>query len=656
MRKKTIVLMLGVLLMAFQVSGLLIAQSHSAPFAVVPDVGVWASRMGGGAYGYDSTNSSGQYSITDGITMPGEYLVEATAQGYINTEMNTSIASVNDTATVDFTLNRSAIIVGRVINNGGYGVVGARVELRKSGSFFYDSTTTDSDGKYYFVTNIETGSYYVNVSFSFLFETAAWTIVYGGNYSGLPTYSYMDAPYLDFGYVEGSSGLIAATAGAVSSVPDVVLDGSGIITGYVKDNLNNPMPYAAIRYESLETFDTKVVLTDSSGMYRISYGVVEGSYEVQPHSWGYIAGTETVNATQSGTVLQNFTMVKSASVSGHVLRSVDSKPLPEVQVQLMSEDFSYIQFAATDVNGYYAIGNGLGPGNYTAQAMLSGTVLNMTTFSLTIGETKTVDFTGDAYFISGTVYENVTQSSERVPYPDVDLDFVMPGIPGGSTSGDIDGMYEMVVPIELGTLGLELEADFTVDASQYNQTVVTYSVTIGADAAFDFALYPSPPSPPSPPSATIRGTIYGNAGPDLPFTHQVWHLTSLNYTFMVEVNTTSSISYVWGNLDGSGYVYVSVWGLGGTNGTLTIWIPLDIYFGPFSVDVFPGSFNVITNAQYNLTHQIIIVEYSHSYDYVYISSEHWVPEFATPIMVIVALSATSAIALFEKKRRTPKLN
>jgi hypothetical protein len=72
--------------------------------------------------------------------------------------------------------------------------------------------------------------------------------------------------------------------------------------------------------------------------------------------------------------------------------------------------------------------------------------------------------------------------------------------------------------------------------------------------------------------------------------------------------------------------------------------------------VSPGTSNVLQNAQYNSTHQIIVVEYSHSYEYISIDSEHWLPEYPAPALVMIGMAAIGAFVLFEKKRRTLKTN
>jgi hypothetical protein len=472
----------------------------------------------------------------------------------------------------------------------------------------------------------------------------------------MPTWTYKDAPYRTNGYVDAGSGIISATAGEVSSVPDLVLAGSGVVTGFVKDALNAPIPYAAVRYTSLTTFDSHVVLTDVNGIYKISYEVLDSQYEVQPFAWSYIADSVIVNATQAGTVNENFTMIKSGSIQGHVLRRSDNKPIPGALIAFTSEDYHYIESAFTDTAGHYQVNNGLGPGNYTASAKLTDLTLNITAFSLTTGETLTIDFKVDAYFISGTIYENVTGGPARVPNPSVDLNFIeLPFPPGGSASGDENGAYEMVLPIQIGTDGVTFQANFSLAAYLYYDAEFTRNVTVGNDATFDFALFPSPPVNELQ-SAKIMGTIYGTPGQELPFSHQVWHLTSFNYSFAVEMNSTSMVSYIYANLDNSGYLSLIAWGPEGTNGTLTIWIPLEFYFGPFNVNVYPGSFTVLQNAQYNATHQIIVVEYSHSYEYISIDSQSWLPEYAAPTLIMITMFATGGFALLEKKRRTPKID
>jgi hypothetical protein len=360
--------------------------------------------------------------------------------------------------------------------------------------------------------------------------------------------------------------------------------------------------------------------------------------------------------TQGETVVQNFTMMKSAVVHGTVLRIGDNKPIPGASLGFMSDSYTYYGGGYTDESGNYRVESGLGPANYSVYVFLESEIMNTTEITLGAGENLTLNFWIDAYFISGTVYENFT-GGPRVPYPYVDLAF-QDGFwppPGSSAEGDTNGIYEMVVPVQEGTGGMDFNSTFTVSAYGYNTTEVNATLTIGMDTTKDFILFKRPPPPPPPPSAKIIGTVYGYAGPSLPFSHQAWSMVSDNYTSMVELNASSSISYVYGSVS-SGYISFNAWGPAGTTGQLTVWIPKDLFPGPtFTITSYPPPDPTVISSTSNATHWIITVQYGHSSRYITFQSEQIIPEYTEPTIMIGLLSASSALVLLEKKRRMRSL-
>ena len=631
--------------------GLIIVPSSAVPGYVLSDASVNADRIGGGGGDYDWTNETGQYVIDEDIVV-GNYTVEASAEGYLDKKVNTTINSINDTKEVDIVLNRSAIITGKVVGASSDPVIGAEVTLYKNSTHpsYVDDTLTDWNGMYYFATDVDTGVYFVTVSFVFQSQYAAYPIVYGGNYTGLPWWSYVEAPYLDTGYVSGKSGYVSATAGSVVSAPDFVLDSSGVITGTVKNGRGDPMANAAVYAQNIDTYDSSAVLTDENGNYRIAYDITDGNYSLQAYSFGYISERVEIAATQSGTVVQNFTMISSATVHGHVYRNGDNRLVPGASVQLYGDGGLYMGYKTTDVDGYYSINTGLGPANYSVYVSLSYYPVNMTAdIAISAGEDVTLDFWIDAYFIDGTIYENETGPA-RVSGAEVSLEFPDPPFPpGGSTYADDNGAYVMAVPILMGTNGTESNAILTVSAYDYNTTALNTNLTIGVDYTFDFILFKTPPIPP-PPSATIMGTIYGIPGPALPSTYQWWHTTSGNYTYLVGVNASSGIEYVGGTVT-AGYVYVHVWGPEGTSGQLTIWIPVDLYPGHFTITSSPGPDPSEVSQVNNGTYTIVTITYGHSSKYIYFQSDVVIPEFPSPLLFAAVLMAGTAFVVFEKKRR-----
>lgn len=639
MRDTKVLLSTGVLLILLVCGPLILTSFSTTPSYALSDAYLQANQIGGSNVGYGYANSTGQYLIDQGIGV-GDYAVKASSNGYIDETINTTIASISDTKTVDFLLNRSAIIWGKVLGHSGQPVIGAFVDLKENSTGTYvNSATTDSDGQYYFATDIDTGAYYVTVDFSF------------SNFES----SYLDAPYLANGYVGNvQSTAVAVTAGSTAQIPDLVLNMSGVITGTVTDDHGNPIANATVTAMNVGTFHSSTVSADTNGVYRISYDIVDSNYSVEANSNGYVSDTSYVNAIQGSTVVQNVTMHPSATLHGTVLRQSDNKPIPDASISLFSDDFKYFGDATSNELGSYAINDGLGADNYTATLYLNGELQNESQgITLDYGQNITLDFTIQAYFISGKVNENST-TGPAVHDPHVDLTFEAdPSPPGGSTSGDTNGNYEMTLPT--GSLygadytGQEWNGTFTASADGYNTTTVNATITIGADMTIDFVLFKQ--STLKPPSATIVGTIYGNAGPSLPFSHQVWHLVSGASNFEVELNTSSSTVFLDGNVT-TGTVSIYLWGPEGTTGQLTIWIPKNLFPGPsFTVTSYPGP-NPTPSLASNSTHWIITIQYEHSFRDITFKSQQVLPEYPIPAILMVMLMVSSALAFLEKKRRT----
>jgi hypothetical protein len=259
----------------------------------------------------------------------------------------------------------------------------------------------------------------------------------------------------------------------------------------------------------------------------------------------------------------------------------------------------------------------------------------------------------NAYFISGTVYANYT-GGPRLSYPDVQWRFSIPYLVGGSTSGDVNGTYVLVLPVVTGTSGFSSGGNFTVSASGYNTTIVPANVTIGNGLTKDFVLLKSPPPPPPPPSATIMGTILGNAGPELPFSYEWWHLSENGYQFMVGFNTSSYIDFVFSSLSTKS-ILVSVWGPEGITGQMTIWIPDAILQGPFSVTSIPGPNPTMGTQTDNGTYTSVSITYGLSSKTIVFTSTGVIPEFQGPMALIAILFAT-ALAVFLQKRLRVRVN
>jgi hypothetical protein len=258
-----------------------------------------------------------------------------------------------------------------------------------------------------------------------------------------------------------------------------------------------------------------------------------------------------------------------------------------------------------------------------------------------------LDFHVPAFFISGTVYENSTQSGVTVPYPSVELSFAFLFQPGASADGNVSGKYLLTVPIQQVTEGQVYLGTLTLSAFSYNSTTIDHNVTIGNDVTgMDFALIKAPTIPPSP-SATIQGTVTGNAGSDLPFSYQKWYVPIGNSSFSVSFNTSSAVNYVYA-IPSSGMLDLSVWGPEGTQGTMTMWIPIVDIPGPFTVSSIPEPSPSIVSQTHNSTYYEITIDYAHSSHTIVFQSQV-IPEYSGPLLLVTMMTLVAAALIMLKK-------
>lgn len=606
---------------------------------------VSASQVGGEGGAYDYTNGTGWYEITYNIP-PGNYSVSTSAFGYLGSTLSTTVSSLSDEKVLDFYLNRSALIVGKVAGVGGEPVVGADVTLYENATSRYiASTRTDSQGLYYFASDVPSGTYYVKVGFEFPFTSPAWNPYYGQNYTGLPTYPYLEAPYLPIGYVRSDSAAFVAVSGTTNYAPLVSLNSSAVIKGVVKDAVGNPVPNATVYASSLWGGHYITAVTDPSGGYRLSYDIVEGVYNVRPYAYGYVGPSVDVNTTGASVVVQDFVMNKSASVYGFVRRSGDGRPIANTYLNIYSvegSDYGHVQSGA---DGYYSFGGGLTGGNHSIYVYVGSAYRGPYYVSLTDGAATRFDVDVDAFFVSGTVHmDNLTGP----PVGYAQLYLTLNGVPSVSTIygyGQSNGSFSIIVPVPEGYMGMPVTATLTAKNYNYNAAVRQLNLTMGTDASVDVAL----PSSATFGSAKIEGTVYGGVGPDLPSSMQWWHLTFANYTFTVGINSTSYVNYVYPYLL-SKELYISARGPEGIAGQMTVFVPDSIMQGPFTIDSSYLPKPTIVSQVDNGTYTAVTFTFTqHNYNYFYLYSAAAVPEFPGWMVLGALGSAVFVAAMAERK-------
>lgn len=336
----------------------------------VPVSGAMVVASGSEGSGFATTNSLGEYTITEGLKT-GNYTVSVIAQGYLYEEIeNVSVTVGHETSNINFYLHLSGGISGRVTD----AISGTPLQnilvvaSTTDGGTYGWSAVTDANGNYHIITNLATGTYNVTA-------------------------------VLPEGHVMKSVGGIAVTAGVEVTGIDLALERSGIISGRVTATpsgapLGNATVYAASEDGGYAGF----AQTNATGYYRMSSELGTGTYTVTAMygmSFGepvtgvnVVAGTETPNINIAIPVSPP---PPSGIISGKVT-DMSGQPIPNALVTAQGPAGS--GEAHTDGNGNYVISSGLGTGTYTVIASATGySPKNVTGVSVTVGEvTSNIDF------------------------------------------------------------------------------------------------------------------------------------------------------------------------------------------------------------------------------------------------------------------------
>jgi hypothetical protein len=239
------------------------------------------------------TDASGNYKMITNLET-GVYNVTVTSvNGYFTKTVNAvNVAAGVEANNVNFALDRSAIISGKVMNPSGLPVKGVTVTaISTGGTNFMGFALTEADGSFRIESGLGSGSYMVTV------------------YSGT-----------SFDQKSGVSATVGKETSGVNLTLDVTVQPSGIITGLVTDTKNTPIVGARVSAGS--GYDN----TNADGVYEISNGLPTGTYTVDVSAAGYQAQEKAGVSVTAGSTTSNinFKLAKipaasSGKISGKVL-------------------------------------------------------------------------------------------------------------------------------------------------------------------------------------------------------------------------------------------------------------------------------------------------------------------------------------------------
>ncbi|NIP66963.1 hypothetical protein GWN63_03895, partial [Candidatus Bathyarchaeota archaeon] len=208
----------------------------------VPVAGAMVTASGPEGSGFATTDSTGQYSISEGLES-GTYTVSVIALNYLRAEEEGVAVTVGEeTQNVDFHLQLSGRISGKVTDaTSGTGIENIMVMAVSSDGEYSWWATTDSNGDYSIATNLATSTYNVTA-------------------------------FNPEGYVTERISGVEVTAGEETTGVNLALEPSGIISGTVTTTDGDPLANATVTAVSGDGQYYGFTTTDVSGNYSISSG------------------------------------------------------------------------------------------------------------------------------------------------------------------------------------------------------------------------------------------------------------------------------------------------------------------------------------------------------------------------------------------------
>ena len=407
------------------------------------------------------TNGDGTYTIS-GLPS-GTFRVAANAPGYAMEYFDDKYRDNPDpvtvtvgetTGNVNFHLGIGATIQGRITDNITHEGVGGVVVNADFDNWGHGTCTNDQG--YYTLESVPLG-----IDFRMRVDAGQW------NWCGTPT-DYEDKFYINT-TDRGQAYVFNLTPATKDQTEiNIALDKFAFISGYVKDEANNPIEGAQIYTEWFGFNDQPQATTDEDGYYRVNVPS-SGQFSVRAVAPGFAmefyndAGRDWNNATMlSASPSQeipniDFELAKGGMVSGRVTEDDGVTPVARMRVGIDNMHPS----VCTDDDGYYTlIGvpvdapvmvttmGGMWCGNGDQYLQQSFGPITLTEAD----PNETVDF---LMVLGGTVSGLVTDAVSSDPVDNVSVNVGWDG-GGAGTCTNPDGSYTV--------FGIALDVEFTVSA------------------------------------------------------------------------------------------------------------------------------------------------------------------------------------------------
>jgi hypothetical protein len=359
-----------------------------------PVAGAAVYASGAEGYGYAATDSSGHYSISEGLKA-GTYNVSVMAIGYLeNTTSAVQVTVGHTTSNINFVLQLSGAVSGTVTDAvDGTPLAGIMVVAFETGGGTHRwAAATGSDGKYLLATDLATGSYNVSVFFP-------------------------------QGHISKSS-TQAVTAGVETKNVNFALARSGIISGRITTPGGTPLKNVTVTALSSGGY-YGIATTNATGYYTITSGLGTDTYTVMAVApSGGLAMNYTTASVTAGKETSGVDMTlnvtpppPSGIITGQVTDVSSGRPIAHAEVNATGP--GGYGSAETDSNGNFAISSGLGTGTYNVTASALGyqdqlkTGVSVTVSQVTPNENFQLNRIPPAQ--SGTITGTVTGAPGAIP-------------------------------------------------------------------------------------------------------------------------------------------------------------------------------------------------------------------------------------------------
>ncbi|MEM3396124.1 MAG: carboxypeptidase regulatory-like domain-containing protein [Thermoplasmata archaeon] len=313
------------------------------------NVELYAQSDASGAFRFTSSNFENQLYPGDG------YEIYASAEGYLSSILiqNLSVSKGVDTF-VNFTLNRSGVIMGTVRGNTGERVSNASVYAYDRDGLPICTDLTDDNGEYILNTNLAPGSYKIQV-----FPPTE------------PNGSWLNSAPLNVS--------IAIMGGSVNNV-DFNLNPAAIFRGNVSDE-NGALVNAMVTISSQDGRFAYGV-TDLNGFFSISSPTLTtGTYTIEAVCAHHIREEKIWVLTEGEIAWLDLNLSLSRSVSGYLRTAYDNFLFGSVEI--FSAEGRSVEKIYTNQNGYYKLDTNLVAGTYRIEACAPGYIPSSRTVDLT---------------------------------------------------------------------------------------------------------------------------------------------------------------------------------------------------------------------------------------------------------------------------------